>query len=293
MKTDKNSSDEYMEKIIDVIRAGGGMPALHFDDAHVEMMRSKGYSLEDARDYSLMGCVEPQKNGRVHQWTAGGFTQWPICIDMALHGGRLPSYGDRVWLDTGSIEDFKTFEDFEAAVRKQLDYLIEVNCLGSNVVEKVFSEVTPTPYMSIFIDGCMEKGKDVMQGGAVLYAGPGTIFAGLGTYADSMAAVKKLVYDEKRFTLAELVEAMDANWEGYLRIQRACEKAPKYGNDDDYADVFARDIIDYTEKKMNSYPSVYAYHIHGTLSQSFNTPLGGMVGATPDGRPAFAPLSDV
>jgi len=292
VRAHKNSSDEYMEKIIDVIRAGGGMPALHFDDAHVEMMRSKGYSLEDARDYSLMGCVEPQKNGRVHQWTAGGFTQWPICIDMALHGGRLPSYGDRVWLDTGSIEDFKTFEDFEAAVRKQLDYLIEVNCLGSNVVEKVFSEVTPTPYMSIFIDGCMEKGKDVMQGGAVLYAGPGTIFAGLGTYADSMAAVKKLVYDEKRFTLAELVEAMDANWEGYLRIQRACEKAPKYGNDDDYADVFARDIIDYTEKKMNSYPSVYAYHIHGTLSQSFNTPLGGMVGATPDGRPAFAPLSD-
>ena len=292
VRAHKNSTDEYMDKIVDVIRAGGGMPALHFDDAHVEMMLKKGYSLEDARNYSLMGCVEPQKNGRVHQWTAGGFTQWPICIDMALHGGRLLSYGDRVWLDTGRIEDFDTYEKFEAAVKKQLDYLIEINCLGSNVVERVFSEVSPTPYMSIFIDGCMEKGKDVMQGGAVLYAGPGTIFAGLGTYADSMAAVKKLVYEEKRFTLAELVEAMDANWEGYLRIQRACEKAPKYGNDIDYVDLIARDIIEYTERKMNSYPSVYAYHIHGTLSQSFNTPLGEMVGATPDGRAAYAPLSD-
>ena len=292
VRAHKGSSDEYMDKIVDVIRAGGGMPALHFDDAHIEMMLKKGYSLEDARNYSLMGCVEPQKNGRVHQWTAGGFTQWPICIDMALHGGRLPSYGDRVWLDTGAVEDFDTYEKFEAAVKKQLDHLIEINCLGSNVVEKVFSEVTPTPYMSIFIDGCMEKGKDVMQGGAVLYSGPGTIFAGLGTYADSMAAVRKLVYEEKRFTLAELVEAMDANWDGYLRIQRACEKAPKYGNDDDYVDMIAKDIIEYTENKMNSYPSLYAYHIHGTLSQSFNTPLGEMVGATPDGRPAFAPLSD-
>ena len=93
-----------------------------------------------------MGCVEEQRSGRVHQWTSGGFTQWPICIDMALHGGVLNSYGDRVWLDSGDTSSFKTYEDVVAAV---------------------------------------------------LYAGPGTIFAGLGTYADSMAAVKYLVYDRK------------------------------------------------------------------------------------------------
>lgn len=286
------SPHKYLNKVVDVIRAGGGMPACHFDDAHIKMMLNKGYSFDDARDYSLMGCVEPQKTGRVHQWTAGGFTQWPICIDMALHNGVLPTYGEKQWLDTGDISAFDTYEKFETAVKAQLDYLIDMNCRSSNIVEEVFREMTPTPYMSIFVDGCMEKGYDVMDGGAVLYEGPGTIFAGLGTYVDSMAAVKKLVYDEKKYTLAEMKAALDADWNGYEKMRHDCFEAPKYGNDDDFADYIAKDIIDYTEAKMNSYKSLYARHIHGTLSQSFNTPLGEMVGATPDGRKAYAPLSD-
>lgn len=286
------SPQKYLEKIIELIKVGGGMPACHFDDAHIKMMLRKGYSFEDARDYSLMGCVEPQKSGRVHQWTAGGFTQWPITIEMAMNKGVLKSYGDKQWLDTGDIDDFKTYEDFEGAVKKQLDYLIDINCRGTVIIEKVFRDVTPTPYMSIFMDGCMENGKDVMAGGAVMYEGPGTIFAGLGTYVDSMAAIKKLVYEDKKYTLALIKEAMDANWKGFEQIHRDCLNAPKYGNDDDYADMIAKEIVDYTEQKMNSYKSLYARQIHGTLSQSFNTPLGGMVGATPDGRAAYAPLSD-
>lgn len=286
------SPQKYLEKIVDLVKVGGGMPACHFDDAHIKMMLRKGYSFEDARDYSLMGCVEPQKSGRVHQWTAGGFTQWPITIEMAMNKGVLKSYGDKQWLDTGDINEFKTYEDFEGAVRKQLDNLIDINCRGTVIIENVFRKVTPTPYMSIFMDGCMENGKDVMAGGAVMYEGPGTIFAGLATYVDSMAAIKKLVYEDKKYTLAQIKEAMNANWEGFEDIHRDCLNAPKYGNDDDYADMIAKEIVDYTEKKMNSYKSLYARQIHGTLSQSFNTPLGEMVGATPDGRVAYAPLSD-
>ena len=286
------SPQKYLEKIVDLIKAGGGMPACHFDDAHIKMMLRKGYSFEDARDYSLMGCVEPQKSGKVHQWTAGGFTQWPITIEMAMNRGVLKSYGDKQWLDSGDINEFKTYEDFEGAVKKQLDYLIDINCRGTVIVEEVFREVTPTPYMSLFMDGCMENGQDVMAGGAVLYEGPGTIFAGLGTYVDSMAAIKKLVYEDKKYTLTQIKEALDANWEGFEHIRRDCLNAPKYGNDDDYADLIAKEIVDYTEQKFNSYKSLYARQIHGTLSQSFNTPLGGMVGATPDGRYAYAPLSD-
>lgn len=286
------SPQKYLDKIVDLIEVGGGMPACHFDDAHIKMMLNKGYSYEDARDYSLMGCVEPQKSGRVHQWTAGGFTQWPITIEMAMNRGVLKSYGDKQWLDTGDINTFNTYEDFEGAVKKQLDYLIDINCRGTVTIEKVFRDITPTPYMSIFMDGCMETGKDVMDGGAVMYEGPGTIFAGLGTYVDSMAAIKKLVYDDKKYTLAQIKEAMDANWVGFEQIHKDCLEAPKYGNNDDYADMIAKEIIDYTEHKMNSYDSLYARQIHGTLSQSFNTPLGGMVGATPDGRTAYAPLSD-
>lgn len=286
------SPQKYLEKIVDLIKVGGGMPACHFDDSHIKIMLGKGYTFEDARDYSLMGCVEPQKSGKVHQWTAGGFTQWPITIELAMNRGVLKSYGEKQWLDTGDVKDFKTYEEFENAVKKQLDYLIDINCRGTVIIEKVFRDVTPTPYMSIFMDGCMEKGKDVMAGGAVMYEGPGTIFAGLATYVDSMAAVKKLVYEDKKYTLEQIKEAMDANWEGFEQIKRDCLNAPKYGNDDDYADIIAKEIVDYTEQKMNSYKSLYARQIHGTLSQSFNTPLGEMIGATPDGRNGFSPLSD-
>lgn len=107
-----------------------------------------------------------------------------------------------------------------------------------------------------------------------------------------MAAIKKLVFEDKKYTLAQIKEALDANWEGFEHIHKDCLNAPKYGNDDDYADMITKEIVDYTEQKMNSYKSLYARQIHGTLSQSFNTPLGGMVGATPDGRAAYAPLSD-
>lgn len=282
----------YLEKIADVVKAGVGMPACHFDDAHIKMMLRKGFDFEDARDYCLMGCVEPQKSGRIHQWTAGGFTQWPITIEMALNRGVLRSYGSKQWLDSGDTEAMETYEEFESAVKRQLDYLLDMNSRGTVLVQKVFRDVAPTPYMSLFVDGCMHNGKDVTAGGAVLYDGPGTIFAGLGTYVDSMAAVKKLVYDEKKYTISEMKKALDANWEGYEQMRRDCLGAPKYGNDDNYADLIARDIVDYTEKRINQHKSLYARQIHGTLSQSFNTPLGGMIGATPDGRLSGAPLSD-
>ena len=286
------SPQPYLEKILDVIKAGAGMPACHFDDAHIKMMLRKGFDFDDARDYCLMGCVEPQKSGRMHQWTVGGFTQWPIAIEFVFNRGVLPSHGSRQGLNTGELDALHTYELFEAAVKRQLDHIIALTAKGSVTIQKTVREMTPTPYMSLFVDGCMQNGKDVTAGGAVLYEGPGTIFAGLATYADSMAAVKKLVYEDKKYTLKELKEALDANWQGFEQLHRDCIDAPKYGNDEDYADFIAADIVDYTERAMNQHTSLYARHIHGTLSQSFNTPLGSMVGATPNGRFAKAPLSD-
>lgn len=286
------SPQRYLEKIVDVIDAGVGMPACHFDDAHIRMMLRKGFDFDDARDYCLMGCVEPQRSGRIHQWTAGGFTQWPTTIELALNGGVLKSYGEKVWLDTGDPCGFETYEDFEDAVKKQLNHMLVLNGKGTMLVQEVFRDHNPTPYMSLFVEGCMESGKDVTAGGAVLHDGPGTIFAGLGTFADSMAAIRKLVYEEKRYTMENLKNSLDVDWVGFDRMRRDFMDAPKFGNDDDYVDRIAKDIVDHTERVINLQPSLYARQIHGTLSQSFNTPLGGMIGATPDGRSAGMPLSD-
>jgi formate C-acetyltransferase len=283
---------KYLRKIVDVIKAGGGMPACHFDDAHIKMMLRKGFDFDDARDYCLMGCVEPQRSGRIHQWTAGGFTQWPIAIEFVFNRGVLKSYGSRQGIDTGDLEQLSNYQEFAAAVKKQLDYIMDLTARGTVITQRLFRDMVPTPFMSLFVDGCMQNGKDVTAGGAVLYDGPGTIFAGLGTYADSMAAIKKVVFDDKKYSLMEIKNALDANWHGYEEMRRECQNAPKFGNDDDFADLIAADVIDYTEKTMNGHKSLYARMIHGTLSQSFNTPLGEMIGATPDGRLSGAPLSD-
>lgn len=286
------SPQKYLKKIVEVVKAGGGMPACHFDDAHIKMMLRKGFDFDDARDYCLMGCVEPQKSGRIHQWTAGGFTQWPIAIEFVFNRGVLKSYGSKQGIDTGELEHLSTYDEFAAAVKKQLDYIMELTAKGTVINQRLVRDMTPTPYMSLFVDGCMQSGKDITAGGAVLYEGPGTIFAGLGTYTDSMAAIKRLIFDEKKYTLTEMKNALDANWQGYEEMRRECLNAPKFGNDDDYADHIAADVIDFTEKTINQHQSLYARMIHGTLSQSFNTPLGEMVSATPNGRLSGTPLSD-
>ena len=283
---------KYLQKIVEVVKAGGGMPACHFDDAHIKMMLRKGYGFEDARDYCLMGCVEPQKSGRIHQWTVGGFTQWPIAIEFVFNRGVMKSHGTKQGIDTGDLERFSTYEQFDAAVKKQLDYIMELTTRGTVINQQLVRDTMPKPYMTLFVEGCMETGMDVTAGGAVLNEGPGSIYAGLGTYVDSMAAIKKLVYDDKKYCLADFKEALDANWEGFEQMRQDCLDAPKYGNDDDYADLIAKDIVDFTEGICNKRKSLYARMIHGTLSQSFNTPLGQMTGATPNGRYSGAPLSD-
>ena len=138
----------------------------------------------------------------------------------------------------------------------------------------------------------MESGRDVSAGGAMYNFGPGVVWSGLATYADSMAAIKKLVFDDKKYTLEELNKALKADFVGYEQVRKDCLDAPKYGNDDDYADDIAADIIAFTEKDHRQYKTLYSILSHGTLSISNNTPLGQITGASANGRNAWVPLSD-
>lgn len=113
------SPQQYMEKIVDVVKAGMGFPACHFDDAHIKMMLRKGFDFEDARDYCLMGCVEPQKSGRIYQWTSTGYTQWPIAIEFVLNRGRMVLFDSYQGLDTGDLSELTTYEAFDAAVKNR------------------------------------------------------------------------------------------------------------------------------------------------------------------------------
>ena len=287
-----HSPREYLKKIVDVVRAGMGFPACHFDDTHIKMMLAKGVSIEDARDYCLMGCVEPQKSGRLYQWTSTAYTQWPICIELVLNHGVPLWYGKQVCPDMGDLSRFKTYEEFETAVKEEIKYITKWTDVATVISQRVHRDLAPKPLMSIMYEGCMENGKDVSSGGAMYNFGPGVVWSGLATYADSMAAIKKLVFDEKKYTLQELNEGLKADFANNDRMRTDCLNAPKYGNDDDYADLIAADLINFTEAEHRKYKTLYSVLSHGTLSISNNTPFGQMTGASANGRKAWTPLSD-
>lgn len=283
---------KYLKKIVDVIRSGMGFPAVHFDDAHIKMMLAKGVSMEDARDYCLMGCVEPQKSGRLYQWTSTAYTQWPICIELVLNHGVPLWYGKKVCPDMGPLEQFDTYEKFEAAVKEQIRYITKWSSVATVISQRVHRDLAPKPLMSIMYEGCMESGRDVASGGAMYNFGPGVVWSGLATYVDSMAAIRKLVYEDKKYTLAQMNEALKANFEGYEQMLADCLAAPKYGNDDDYADLIAADLVHFTEQEHRKFRTLYSVLSHGTLSISNNTPFGQLLGASANGRRAWMPLSD-
>lgn len=288
----KGSPNEYLKKIVKVIKAGMGFPACHFDDVHIKMMLAKGVSVEDARDYCLMGCVEPQKAGRLYQWTSTSYTQWPICIELILNNGVPLWYGKQVCPDFGDLNQFKTYEEFETAVKEQIKYITKWSSVATVISQRVHKEIAPKPLMSLMYEGCMEKGRGVEAGGAMYNFGPGVIWSGLATYVDSMAAIKKLVFDEKKYTLKEIRDALKADFIGYEKLRKSCLEAPKYGNDDDYVDYIATDLINFTEREHRKYKTLYSVLSHGTLSISNNTPFGQLTGASANGRKAWTPLSD-
>jgi len=286
------SPQKYLKKIVDVIRSGMGFPACHFDDAHIKMMLAKGVSIEDARDYCLMGCVEPQKAGRLYQWTSTAYTQWPICVELVLNHGVPLWFGKSVCPDFGDLSQYKTYEEFDHTVKEMIKYVTKWTSVATVISQRVHRDLAPKPLMSIMYEGCMEKGKDVSAGGAMYNFGPGVVWTGLATYTDTMAAIKKLVFDDKKYTLEQLNEALTADFEGYEQIRTDCLNAPKYGNDDDYADLIAADLVNFTETEHRKYKTLYSVLSHGTLSISNNTPFGQLTGASANGRKAWMPLSD-
>lgn len=286
------SPQKYMQKIVQLVKAGLGFPACHFDDCHIKMMLAKGFDIEDARDYCLMGCVEPQKSGRIYQWTSTGYTQWPIAIEFVLNRGVMQLFQRKVGVDTGDLANIQTYEQFDAACKEQLKKIVNLSAIGTVVSQRVHRDIAPKPLMNIMVEGCMMTGKGVMDGGANINAGPGLIFSGLATYADSMAAIKKLVFEDRKYTLAQMRDALNANFEGYEDILTDCINAPKYGNDIAEVDDICRDLVNWTEKECNKYDMLYSKMRHGTLSISNNTPIGALTGAMPNGRKAYTPLSD-
>ncbi|WP_437888709.1 choline trimethylamine-lyase [Phytobacter sp. V91] len=281
----------FMRKIVEVIRAGIGFPACHFDDAHIKMMLRKGFDYEDARDYCLMGCVEPQRSGRIYQWTSVGYTTFTCAIELALNNGKTAN-GSQVGPQSGEPQSLTTYNAFESAVKQQLSYVVRQAARATLIVQKLHKRLAPKPFISCFVEGCMEQGKDVMHGGAMINNGPGLIWTGMADYANAMMAMREVVYRQQRVTPEQMVQALRDNFDGHEALHLACMNTAKFGNDIEEVDLIARDLIRFIEHEHRQYRMLYGPFTHGTLSISNNTPCGMATGALPSGRLAGMPLAD-
>jgi len=286
------SPPEYLAKLVDVVKTGIGFPGIHFDDVTIKMLLSLGISLEDARDYCVAGCVEPSVSGLLYRWAEVCYANFPSAIEFALTNGVQVVSGKKLGLETGDPAAFKTYQAFEDAVKAQLKNLINVAAIATHVGQQVHRDILPKPLASTLIEPCVETGLSLMMGGAKYNSGPGLIFAGTADYADSMAAVKKVVFEDQKMSMRELCQALMDNFENHESIHKLLIEAPKFGNGDNYVDDFAKDIIDFTSHELQKQTTMYASMALGTLPVSSHVPQGQSIGALPSGRKSKAPLAD-
>ncbi len=290
------SPEWFLHKCAKAMRMGSGEPKMFSDQVIIPSMLKKGISLEDARDYGIVGCVEQSVPGKEYGWHDSAYFSIARVLEMALNDGYAIGHEDKGRLGpaTGRLEDFESFEDVKRAYQEQMKYWVDLMASGTNIMDDVHREKKPLPYQSLLVDDCIEKGIDINAGGAV-YNFTGPQAAGVASTADALAVIKQLVFDEKKVSAAELMTAIKSNWEGFDELYYLVnsDKVHQYGNDDDYADelaVFATDVYcDCVTGIPNPRGGVFQ---PGVYTVSANVPFGMVQAASAEGRKAHEPLSD-
>ena len=294
VRLNKNSSHELIQEAIKVVAKGSGMPQFFNDEAIVNsMIKDLGIEEKDSRNYAIVGCVELTTHGNNLGWSDAAMFNLNKALELTMNHGKCLLTNEPIGLDLGSIETYESFEDLENAFQKQIDYFIEKMMKAEIVVEKAHQDCLPTAFLSTVIDSCLEKGVDVTRGGAK-YNLSGIQMIQIANLADSLAAIKELVYDKKMITRHELLEALQADFKGYEIIQTMLlNKVPKYGNDVKWVDELGAKWAGYFRERMKDYTNYRGglYHT-GMYTVSAHVPMGENVGASPDGRNALTPLAD-
>ena len=313
LRIHKNTPPELWAAAIETTKIAGGVPTFENDEVIIPALMSRGLSLEDARDYTLIGCVEP----------AGCGTEWPACggsgqesymnlvniLWTAINDGylpmppvvieRLPAGSptpeppkDRVGLPTGRLYDMKSFDEVKEAFKKQVEWFVKWHHMNINSFEYVAREVLPQPVVSATMAGCMEKGADVMYGGAK-YNSTGNSGVGIGNVADSLNIIRHCVFDKKICTARELYDALINNWEGHEALRSyILNEAPHYGNGIPEADEMAGWAAKVFADAVNATSGPRGRSSAGLYPVTINVMFGKLTAATPDGRKKYEPLAD-
>ncbi|RKF20890.1 formate C-acetyltransferase/glycerol dehydratase family glycyl radical enzyme [Alginatibacterium sediminis] len=297
LRLHENTPYELKVKAIECVRAGYGHPKSFNDGPAIKAMISKGLSLEEARNYAVVGCVEPTLPGKEFGWLDAGYVNTAKMLEMVINGGRIlagPNAGKQLGPDTGSLESYKNFDEVLESVDKQFAYWCDQLCSCLNVTDKIHRQVKPTPYISAFFEGCIESGKDMTYGG-VKYNGTAPQAAGIATCADSLSSIKELVFEQKKYSGKELLDAVKDNWQGHEKLYALVNssKIPHYGNDNDEADQLFNFMFEcycrHIKGRRNARGGEFS---PGVYTVNANVGMGLYTNASLDGRKNEEPISD-
>ena len=262
------------------------------DETTIAQMMRDGKTLEDARDYVILGCASPSSAGRSLDITGGG-VNFAYMLELALNNGRSRLTGEQIGLCTGDPRDFDSFDKLWDAFKKQAEYVLKAAVSSRNADRLIYAENVPAPLHSAMLAKCFETGLDVVDIGDKMHATESQGAVGAPNVGDSLAAIKKLVYEEKRFTMGELLAALDADFNGYDTMLSALLSVPKFGNDIDYVDDLVNDVLEYASSVLDKCDGIAGTkHTLAAMAGTGNFVMGSKVGALPDGRLAGKPLSE-
>lgn len=288
----RKSPEKFLLRACEIIRKGWGQPSVFNADMVVVELLRQGKRIEDARQGGTSGCVETGAFGKEAYILSGYFNLVKV-LEITLNNGMDPLTGKVIGLRTGDPEKFQSYEDLWNAFSKQLEYFIDIKIRGGNIIERLFAEYIPAPFLSTLIDDCIKKGKDYHDGGP-RYNTTYIMGTGVGTLTDSLSALKYHVFKQKNFSMREVLEALRTNFENNPQLRQILwEKTPRYGNDDPFADEILEDWFNLFFNLVAERPNTRGgkWYIN-FLSTTVHVYFGSMVGATPDGRKAHQPLSD-
>jgi len=292
LQLSKKNPDAFLRRGMEIVRQGWGQPSIFNADMVVEELMRQGKSSEEARRGGISGCVETGAFGK-EAYILTGYFNFPKVLEITLNNGVDPRTGKKIGKETGNARMFASYEQLFAAFREQLHFFVDIKVRGNNVIERLYAEYMPAPFLSLLVDDCIAKGKDYNNGGPKYNT---TYIMGVApaSCADSLAAIKHHVFDRKTTPMDDLLDALARNFEGREKLRLTLwNKTPKFGNDDDCADeiyvALFNAFFDEVDGRKNTKGGCYRINY---LSTTCHVYFGSMTGASADGRRAWEPLSD-
>ena len=292
MQVSKKNPDRFIKRAARIIRTGFGQPSVFNADLIIQELLRMGKDMADAREGGSSGCVEVGAFGK-ENYNLTGYFNLPKILEVTLHNGVDPQTGKQIGLQTGDSHQFGCFSDLFDAFTRQVIYFVDTKVRGNNVIERLYAEHMPAPFLSLLMDDCIVKGKDYHDGGA-RYNTSYIQGVGLGTITDAMSAIQYHVYEEKDIPLERLLQALESNFAGFESLRlNLLNRTPRFGNDDEAADQVMRSIFELFYKAIVGRPNTKGgcYQIN-LLPTTVHVYFGSVTGATADGRYAGDPLSE-